>query len=55
MECEATLQGHTDGVRHLTLLPGGCLASASYDKTIKIWNPELKNNLNNNNNTNNFS
>src|SRR5579872_5023462 len=36
-ECEQTLQGHTDTVNALCVLPRNKLASASADKTIKIW------------------
>ena len=36
-ECETTLKGHTDLVNALCILPGNKLASASCDKTIKIW------------------
>jgi WD40 repeat protein len=31
------LQGHTNGVNALALLPDGCLASGSYDNTIRLW------------------
>jgi WD40 repeat protein len=34
-----TLTGHTVGLTSLATLPNGNLASGSYDKTIKIWNP----------------
>ena len=34
-----TLVGHTDNVICLAALPMGELASASADKTIRIWNP----------------
>lgn len=36
--CIMTLEGHTDYVRELQVLPTGELASASEDSTIKIWN-----------------
>jgi WD40 repeat protein len=32
------LNGHTSTVNSLAVLPDGTLASASTDKTIKIWN-----------------
>jgi small GTP-binding protein len=36
-----TLQGHTDLIHRLTWAPDGCtLASASRDKTIRLWNTE---------------
>ncbi|EGR32555.1 WD40 repeat protein [Ichthyophthirius multifiliis] len=38
MECYLILKGHTDGIRDLISLPNGYLISASYDKTIKMWN-----------------
>lgn len=34
-----TLEGHSNGVRALEVLPDGRLASGSYDGTIKLWNP----------------
>jgi WD40 repeat protein len=35
----STLQGHSHGVHALAVLPDGRLASASYDKTIRVWRP----------------
>lgn len=35
--CVATLKGHKAGVRSLTLLRNSNLVSASWDRTIKIW------------------
>jgi WD40 repeat protein len=35
-----TLRGHTDCVNTLVQLADGMLASGSWDKTIKIWNPQ---------------
>jgi hypothetical protein len=36
--CTATLEGHTDMIRAVVALPqAGLLASASHDKTIKLW------------------
>ena len=32
-----TLQGHSDDVRALAVLPGGTLASGSEDNSIKLW------------------
>jgi WD40 repeat protein len=32
------LRGHTGNVRCVAALPGGLLASGSYDKTVRIWN-----------------
>jgi WD40 repeat protein len=33
------LKGHTGSIRLLVVLPDGYLASGSFDKTIRIWNP----------------
>ena len=33
-----TLEGHTDKVRSLVVLAGGRLASASWDKSVRVWN-----------------
>lgn len=41
MDCELTLKGHTGGIRNLDLLDNGCLVSASYDKTLKVWNLDI--------------
>ncbi|KRW98726.1 WD40-repeat-containing domain [Pseudocohnilembus persalinus] len=38
MDCLAILKGHQQGIRSLQILSNGYLASASFDKTIKIWN-----------------
>jgi WD40 repeat protein len=35
----STLQEHTSSVSALAMLPDGRLASASYDKTIRVWCP----------------
>ena len=35
--CEAVLEGHTDGVYSVCLLSDGRLASASGDKTVRVW------------------
>ena len=35
----ATLLGHTEEVIALVQMPGGHLASASDDKTVRIWDP----------------
>ncbi len=35
--CLNTLNGHTNGVLDLTLLPNGLMASASQDNSIMIW------------------
>jgi hypothetical protein len=35
----STLQGHTGEVYALAVLPDGQLASASYDKTVRVWRP----------------
>jgi WD40 repeat protein len=32
-----TLNGHTNWIRSLAVLPDNTLASGSYDQTIKIW------------------
>jgi WD40 repeat protein len=34
----ARLEGHTNSVQALCLLPDGRLASGSYDNTIRLWN-----------------
>lgn len=41
MNCIATLKGHTQGIRQIIVLPNDFIASASYDKSIKIWNPKI--------------
>jgi WD40 repeat protein len=33
----STLQGHTNYVYALAVLPDGRLASSSYDKTVRVW------------------
>ncbi|MFI6209169.1 WD40 repeat domain-containing protein, partial [Streptomyces sp. NPDC051041] len=36
--CTATLTGHTDAVDSVAIAPDGTwLATASYDKTVRIW------------------
>ena len=35
--CETTLQGHTDGVRSVAVLPDGNAISASWDNTLRVW------------------
>ena len=35
--CEKTLKGHKDKVVSITLLQSGCVATGSYDSTIRIW------------------
>jgi len=42
---ERTLEGHKSQVTRLLLLPNGNIASASADKTIRIWNPEKEKSL----------
>jgi WD40 repeat protein len=34
--CEAVLEGHTNGLLALAVLPDGRLASASWDKTVLV-------------------
>jgi WD40 repeat protein len=40
--CIRTLKGHNNWVKCLSPLPGGLLASSSYDHTIKIWDWKQK-------------
>lgn len=45
MECLECLRGHNQGIRDLIELPSNnnnnyVIASASYDKTIKLWNAQ---------------
>ena len=35
--CNATLTGHSDGVKCVAVLADGRLATGSYDKTVKVW------------------
>ncbi len=37
--CEAVLEGHTNAVSTLAVLPDGRLASGSYDSTVRVWRP----------------
>ena len=43
---DRTLTGHTDAILDLTVLNNGFLASASKDKSIKIWDNNLNNIVN---------
>jgi len=38
--CIRTIEGHTDCVRALCRLPNGYIASASIDRTVRIWDTE---------------
>ena len=40
-KCFKTLQGHTDAITCLLLLPAGQLASGSQDTTIRIWDYKM--------------
>ncbi len=42
IECVATLQGHTNSIKCVTLLSDGRFVSSSDDKTLKIWDPGMK-------------
>lgn len=46
LSSDQTLVGHTDAVLDLALLNNGFLASSSKDRTIKIWDNNLKNIVN---------
>jgi WD40 repeat protein len=35
--CERTLQGHSDFIKSLTILPGPALLSTSSDRTARLW------------------
>lgn len=36
-ECLSSIKAHASGIRDLCALENGFIASASYDKTIKVW------------------
>ena len=40
LECVGKLEGHTDQVLCLAVLPDGSLASGSRDGTVKLWNKQ---------------
>lgn len=38
-ECLQTLEGHTDEITCVAVLPDGCVVSGSSDSTLRIWKP----------------
>jgi len=39
-QCRRTLRGHAGWVSSLSVLRGGRVVSASWDATLRVWNPE---------------
>ncbi|KAJ3398141.1 hypothetical protein HDV05_002707, partial [Chytridiales sp. JEL 0842] len=42
LSCLSTLEGHEDGINSIFILDDNTIASASSDRTVKIWNIETQ-------------